>query len=37
MSPVILDGMAIAHLGGKENGAIIAYDLDTGDVKWRWT
>jgi outer membrane protein assembly factor BamB len=36
MSPIIVDGMAIAHLGGKGNGAIIAYDLATGDEKWRW-
>jgi outer membrane protein assembly factor BamB len=37
MSPLIVDGMAIAHLGGKDNGAIIAYDLNTGDPKWQWT
>lgn len=37
MSPLIVDGMAIAHLGGKDNGAIIAYDLDTGNVTWQWT
>ncbi|MFH1737683.1 MAG: PQQ-binding-like beta-propeller repeat protein [bacterium] len=36
MSPVIADGMAIAHLGGQGNGAIIAYDLNTGEEKWRW-
>lgn len=36
MSPLIADGMAIAHLGGQGNGAIIAYDLATGDEKWRW-
>ena len=36
MSPIIIDGMAIAHLGGQGNGAIIAYDLATGDEKWRW-
>ncbi|HUT93186.1 MAG TPA: PQQ-binding-like beta-propeller repeat protein [Thermoguttaceae bacterium] len=36
MSPIIVDGMAIAHLGGKGDGAIIAYDLATGDEKWRW-
>ncbi|MHC4404782.1 MAG: PQQ-binding-like beta-propeller repeat protein, partial [Planctomycetota bacterium] len=36
MSPVIVDGMAIAHLGGRGNGAIIAYDLATGEEKWRW-
>ncbi|NQT37685.1 MAG: PQQ-like beta-propeller repeat protein, partial [Planctomycetes bacterium] len=35
-SPIIVDGMAIAQLGGRGNGAIIAYDLATGDEKWRW-
>lgn len=37
MSPIIVDGMAVAHLGGKDNGGIIAYDLKTGDPKWQWT
>ncbi|HIJ53394.1 MAG TPA: PQQ-like beta-propeller repeat protein [Planctomycetes bacterium] len=36
MSPIIVDGMAIAHLGGAGNGAIIAYDLAGGSEKWRW-
>jgi outer membrane protein assembly factor BamB len=36
MSPIIVDGMAIAHVGGPGNGAIIAFDLATGDEKWRW-
>jgi outer membrane protein assembly factor BamB len=36
MSPIIVDGMAIAHVGGKGNGAIIAFDLATGDEKWQW-
>jgi outer membrane protein assembly factor BamB len=36
MSPMIVDGMAIAHLGGQGNGAIIAFDLTSGDEKWRW-
>jgi outer membrane protein assembly factor BamB len=36
MSPIITDGMCIAHFGGKDNGAIIAYDLATGDEKWKW-
>ncbi|HUT32562.1 MAG TPA: PQQ-binding-like beta-propeller repeat protein [Planctomycetota bacterium] len=36
MSPIIVDGMAIAHVGGKGKGAIIAFDLATGDEKWRW-
>jgi outer membrane protein assembly factor BamB len=36
MSPMIVDGMVIAFLGGQGNGAIIAYDLASGDEKWRW-
>jgi outer membrane protein assembly factor BamB len=36
MSPMIVDGMAIAQLGGRGNGAILAYDLASGDEKWRW-
>ena len=33
MSPIIVDGMAIVHVGGPGNGAIIAYDLASGDEK----
>lgn len=36
-SPIIVDGMVIAHVGGQGNGAIIAFDLATGDPKWKWT
>jgi outer membrane protein assembly factor BamB len=36
MSPMIVDGTAIAQLGAKGNGAIIAYDLASGEEKWRW-
>ena len=36
MSPIIVDGMAIAHLGGQGNGAVIAFDLASGDQKWKW-
>jgi outer membrane protein assembly factor BamB len=35
-SPIIVDGMAIAHLGRAGNGAIMALDLATGEEKWRW-
>lgn len=35
-SPLITDGMGIVHVGGPGNGAIIAFDLATGDEKWRW-
>ncbi len=34
---MIADGMAIAHLGGKGNGAVIAFDLATGRAKWKWS
>lgn len=37
MSPIIIDGMCIAQLGGVGNGAIISYNLDTGDEIWRWS
>ncbi len=36
MSPIIVDGMAIAHLGGPGNGALIAFDLSSGDTRWKW-
>ena len=36
MSPIVADGMAIGHLGGQGNGAIIAYNLTNGNEKWRW-
>jgi outer membrane protein assembly factor BamB len=36
MSPIIIDGMCIAHLGGAENGKIIAFELATGNIKWKW-
>ena len=36
MSPIIVDGMCIAQLGGKGNGALIVFDLATGDQKWQW-
>lgn len=35
-SPMIVDGMAIAFLGAPGAGALMAFDLNTGDEKWRW-
>src|SRR5438876_6955636 len=35
-SPIIVDHLCIAQLGGREDGAIVAYDLATGDEKWKW-
>ena len=37
MSPIVVDGLCIAHLGGKEGGTVVALDLATGDAKWKWT
>ncbi len=36
MSPIVVDGMAILHLGGQGEGAIVAFDLATGTQKWKW-
>jgi outer membrane protein assembly factor BamB len=36
-SPIIADGLCIAQLGGPNDGVIAAYDLVTGDEKWKWT
>lgn len=36
MSPIVEDGMCIAHLGTEGNGALIAFDLATGEQKWKW-
>lgn len=36
-SPMIINGLAIAQLGGRDNGALVAYDLNTGEQKWKWT
>lgn len=34
MSPVIDNGLLIAHLGGHDKGALTAFDSETGAVKW---
>ena len=36
MSPIITDGMCIIHAGKKDDGQVIAYDLNTGNEKWKW-
>jgi len=35
-SPIIVDGLCIAQLGGENNGSLVAYDLTTGTQKWQW-
>jgi outer membrane protein assembly factor BamB len=37
-SPIIVNGMCVAQLGGQEEGGgIIAFDLASGNERWRWT
>jgi len=36
MSPIVVDGMCIAQLGKKDTGVILALNLTTGNVKWKW-
>jgi outer membrane protein assembly factor BamB len=35
LSPLIVNGLCFVHLGGKEKGEIIAFDLKTGKQKWQ--
>jgi outer membrane protein assembly factor BamB len=35
-SPLAVDGLCIAQLGGKNHGAVVAFDLATGNEKWKW-
>jgi outer membrane protein assembly factor BamB len=36
-SPLITDGMCILHIGKKDDGQVIAYDLNSGNEKWKWS
>jgi len=35
-SPVIFEGKCIAFLGGRDKGEFVAYDLTSGEEKWKW-
>jgi outer membrane protein assembly factor BamB len=37
MSPLVVNGLCMAQVGGKDTGVVIAYDLSTGAEKWKWT
>jgi outer membrane protein assembly factor BamB len=37
MSPLIVDNLCIVHVGTKDNGDVLALDLNTGVEKWKWT
>jgi outer membrane protein assembly factor BamB len=36
-SPLVIDGLCVAQLGGEEKGGLVAYNLGSGDPKWKWT
>jgi len=36
-SPLVADGLCVAEVGGDDKGGIVAYDVATGDEKWKWT
>jgi outer membrane protein assembly factor BamB len=35
MSPIIVDGRCIVDVGGKDKGTLIAFDLVSGEPKWK--
>jgi outer membrane protein assembly factor BamB len=35
-SPLVDRGLVIFHVGGHDKGALTAFDMNTGDVKWSW-
>ncbi len=35
-SPLADRGLVIFHVGGHNEGALTAFDMNTGDVKWSW-
>jgi outer membrane protein assembly factor BamB len=36
MSPAVASNLLILHAGGKDNGALLAIDVQSGNVKWSW-
>jgi outer membrane protein assembly factor BamB len=34
MSPIVANGLCIVHAGGHDKGALTAFDIETGAVKW---
>ena len=35
-SPLVDQGRVIVHVGGHGDGALTAFDADTGDMRWAW-
>jgi outer membrane protein assembly factor BamB len=36
MSPIVVDNLCVAQLGKESDGAVAAYDLGSGEQKWKW-
>lgn len=36
MSPVVEGDLMIVHVGGRDDGALTAFDVATGDIRWSW-
>src|SRR5262249_7648108 len=36
-SPLVVDNLCVAQLGGGDNGVVVAYELTDGKEKWKWT
>jgi len=36
MSPAVVDGLLIVHLGGGQGGVLMAVEPSSGTVRWRW-
>jgi outer membrane protein assembly factor BamB len=34
MSPIFVDGLLVAHVGGERGGALAAFDAATGETRW---
>jgi outer membrane protein assembly factor BamB len=35
-SPIVVDSLCVAQLGGDRDGVVAAFDLNTGKEKWKW-
>lgn len=36
MSPLVVDNLIVAHVGGDQGGMLAAFNADTGEMKWSW-
>jgi outer membrane protein assembly factor BamB len=36
MSPLVEDGLVVAHVGGHDGGSLAAFEAESGRLKWSW-